>query len=138
MASRTTTRTESNHEALEPALNDLKASGQRAARQGGAAHEAEAGFDHGVGHPLLLLCDAKASNCWKNKAFEDSCHYSEWPKVAAAVIEARKPVGGLGSGHVAIRLWGCWCAWWDPVLWERSSCGQMDRQAVVWRRLIRG
>ncbi len=21
------------------------------------------GFDHGVGHPLLLLCDAKAANC---------------------------------------------------------------------------
>src|SRR5437879_585097 len=25
------------------------------------------GFDHGVGHPLLLLYDAKAPNCQKNK-----------------------------------------------------------------------
>ena len=29
------------------------------------------GFDHGVGHPLLLLCDAKAPNYRKNKAFKD-------------------------------------------------------------------
>jgi hypothetical protein len=28
------------------------------------------GFDHGVGHPLLLLYDAKAPNCRKNKAFK--------------------------------------------------------------------
>ena len=46
------------------------------------------GFDHGVGHPLLLLGDAKAPNCRKNKAFKDLGHYSEWPKVADAVIEA--------------------------------------------------
>jgi hypothetical protein len=49
------------------------------------------GFDHGVGHPLLLLCDAKASNCQKNKAFKDLGHYSEWPKVADAVLEAQFP-----------------------------------------------
>ena len=46
------------------------------------------GFDHGVGHPLLLLGDAKAPNCRKKKAFKDLGHYSEWPKVADAVIEA--------------------------------------------------
>ena len=46
------------------------------------------GFDHGVGHPLLLLCDAKAPNYRKNKAFKDLGHYSEWPKVADAVIKA--------------------------------------------------
>jgi hypothetical protein len=48
------------------------------------------GFDHGVGHPLLLLGDAKALNCRKNKAFNDLDHYSEWPKVADAVIKAAK------------------------------------------------
>src|SRR5438067_3382584 len=47
------------------------------------------GFDHGVGHPLLLLYDAKAPNCQKNKAFKELGHYSEWPKVADAVIQAR-------------------------------------------------
>jgi hypothetical protein len=46
------------------------------------------GFDHGVGHPLLLLGDAKAPNCRKNKAFNDLGHYAEWPKVADAVIKA--------------------------------------------------
>jgi hypothetical protein len=46
------------------------------------------GFDHGVGHPLLLLDDAKAPNYRKNKAFNDLDHYSEWPKVADAVIKA--------------------------------------------------
>jgi hypothetical protein len=46
------------------------------------------GFDHGVGHPLLLLYDAKAPNCRKNNAFKGLGHYSEWPKVADAMIEA--------------------------------------------------
>ena len=46
------------------------------------------GFDHGIGHLLLLLCDAKAPNLRNNKAFKDLGHYSEWPKVADAVIEA--------------------------------------------------
>ena len=46
------------------------------------------GFDHGVGHLLLLLYNAKAPNCRKNKAFKDLGHYSEWPKVADAVIKA--------------------------------------------------
>ncbi len=45
-------------------------------------------FDHGVGHPLLLLCDTKAPNYRKKKAFEDLDYYSEWPKVADAVIKA--------------------------------------------------
>jgi hypothetical protein len=48
-----------------------------------------AGFDHGVGHPLLLLCNAKASNCGKNKAFKILGHYAEWTKMADAVIEAK-------------------------------------------------
>ena len=46
------------------------------------------GFDHGAGHPLLLLCNAKAPNYSKNKAFNDLAHYSEGPKVAGAVIKA--------------------------------------------------
>jgi hypothetical protein len=46
------------------------------------------GFDHGVGHPLLLLCHAKAPNYRKKKAFKDLAYYSEWPKVADAVIKA--------------------------------------------------
>ena len=46
------------------------------------------GFDHGVGHPFLFLCDAKAPNYRKNKWFKDLGHYSEWPKVADAVIKA--------------------------------------------------
>ncbi len=49
------------------------------------------GFDHGVGHPLLLLCDTKAPNYRKKKAFEDLDYYSEWPKVADAVIKADRP-----------------------------------------------
>jgi hypothetical protein len=46
------------------------------------------GFDHGAGHPLLLLCDAKAPNLRNNKAFRSLWHYFEWPKVADAVIKA--------------------------------------------------
>jgi len=38
------------------------------------------GFDHGVGHPLLLLDDAKAPNCQKNKIFKGLGYYSAWPK----------------------------------------------------------
>ena len=55
-----------------------------------ASLEAERGMglDHGVGHPLLLLCGAKVSNYRKNKEFNDLGHYSEWPKVADAVIKA--------------------------------------------------
>ncbi len=49
------------------------------------------GFDHGVGHPPLLLCNTKAPNYRNKKAFKDLGHYSEWPKVADAVIEARCP-----------------------------------------------
>ena len=33
------------------------------------------GFDHGVGHPLLLLYDAKAPNCQKRKEFKRLGHY---------------------------------------------------------------
>jgi hypothetical protein len=48
------------------------------------------GFDHGVGHPHLLLSNAKVPNYQKNKAFKDLSHYSEWPKVADAVIKAKR------------------------------------------------
>jgi hypothetical protein len=54
-------------------------------------------FDHGVGHPLLLLYDVKAPNCRKNKAFKDLGHYYVWPKVADAVIEACVALAGIGS-----------------------------------------
>ncbi len=48
------------------------------------------GFDQGVGHPHLRLSNAKVPNYRNNKAFKDLRHYSEWPKVADAVIEAEK------------------------------------------------
>ena len=51
------------------------------------------GLDHGVGHPLLLLCHAKAPNYLKKKGFKDLPDYSKWPKVADAVIEAEKCTG---------------------------------------------
>ena len=38
--------------------------------------------------PLLFLDDAKASNCQKNNGFKDLDNYSEWPKVAGAMIKA--------------------------------------------------
>jgi hypothetical protein len=47
------------------------------------------GFDHGAGHSLLFLDDAKAPNCRKNNGFKGLGNYSEWPKVAGAVIEAQ-------------------------------------------------
>jgi hypothetical protein len=53
------------------------------------------GFDHGVGHLLLLLYDAKMPNYRKNKGLKDLGHYSEWPKVADAVIKA-----GSSSGRM--------------------------------------
>jgi hypothetical protein len=58
------------------------------------------GFDHGAGHPLLLLCNTKAPNYSKNNAFNDLAHYSEWPQVADAVIKAlpNMPVMGVHSG----------------------------------------
>ena len=46
------------------------------------------GFDHGAGHPLLFLDDAKAPNCQKNNGFKGLGNYSEWPKVAGMVIQA--------------------------------------------------
>ncbi len=39
------------------------------------AHSKKSGFDHGVGHPLLLLYDAKAPNCQKRKEFKGLGHY---------------------------------------------------------------
>ena len=49
------------------------------------------GFDHGAGHPLLFLDDAKAPNCRNNNWLKDLGNYSEWPKVAGAVIKAARP-----------------------------------------------
>jgi len=52
------TCTDSNRNGLEPALNDLKAYVERAAREGIAAHEAEAGMWYRVlqlGHHALGL-----------------------------------------------------------------------------------
>jgi hypothetical protein len=46
------------------------------------------GLDHGVGHPLLLLCHAKAPSYRKKKEFKDLANHSKRPKVADAVIEA--------------------------------------------------
>ena len=51
------------------------------------------GFDHGAGHPLLFLDDAKAPNCQKNNGFNGLGNYSEWPKVAGAVIQALNQYG---------------------------------------------
>src|SRR5689334_3034766 len=53
-------------------------------------HIKQNGFDHGAGHPLLFLDDTKAPNCQKNNGFNDVGNYSEWPKVAGAVIQASK------------------------------------------------
>ena len=37
---------------------------------------------------LLFLDDAKAPNCQKNNGFKGLGNYSEWPKVAGALIQA--------------------------------------------------
>ena len=50
------------------------------------------GLDHGAGHPLLFLDDAKAPNCQKNNGFNGLGNYSEWPKVAGAVIQAQAEI----------------------------------------------
>ena len=60
MESMAQTQTDGHRDGFAPALNDLKASVERAARQGVAAHEVEAGMWHRVlpgGHQALgLLC----------------------------------------------------------------------------------
>jgi hypothetical protein len=38
--------------------------------------------------PILLLGNTNVSNCRENKEFKDLGSYSEWPKVADAVIKA--------------------------------------------------
>jgi hypothetical protein len=43
--------------------------------------------------PLLFLDDAKAPNWRKNNGFKDLGNYSEWPKVAGAVINALCQLG---------------------------------------------
>ena len=51
-------------------------------------HQGGMGFDHGAGHPLLFPNDAKAYNCRNNNWLKNLGNYSEWPKVAGAVINA--------------------------------------------------
>jgi len=58
------------------------------------------GFDHGAGHPLLFLDDAKAPNCRNNNWLEDLGNYPEWPKVADAV---NKALNSMESGR---KPWG--------------------------------
>src|SRR4051812_36026546 len=72
--------------------------------------DAKQGFDHGVGHPLLLLGDAKAPNFRKNNAFNDLGHYSAWPKVTDAVIKAHNTTPKLffltpvQSWHIRLQI----------------------------------
>src|SRR6266542_3916437 len=83
------------------------------------------GFDHGVGHPLLLLCRTEAPNYRKKKAFEDLDYYSEWPKVADAVIKARH------------RLILCWLVFMQALYLGRKTLEELARwtpaQVTVWR-----
>jgi hypothetical protein len=55
------------------------------------------GFDHGVGHPLLLLGNEKPHNCLYNNELNELSYCSEWPKVADAGIEATDTIGWCGS-----------------------------------------
>jgi len=66
------------------------------------------GFDHGAGHPLRFLDDAKAPNCRKNNGFKDIGNYSEWPKVAGAVIKALTAVVNPAI-HSADNIPSRWC-----------------------------
>src|SRR5262249_53209174 len=74
-----------------------------------------AGFDHGAGHPRLFLDDAKAPNCRKNNGFGDLGNYSEWPKVAGAVIQAWARVRASRRKKIG-RTSRC------PVLQTRNAC----------------
>ena len=69
-------------------LEDVQSAAGHADPSTTKLYDRRGGFDHGVGHPLLLLCGAKVSNYRKNKECNDLGHYSEWPKVADAVIKA--------------------------------------------------
>jgi hypothetical protein len=62
------------------------------------------GLDHGVGHPLLLLCHAKAPNYLKKKGFKDLLDYPKWPKVADAVIETLLSIRDGSPLFRAVRL----------------------------------
>jgi hypothetical protein len=56
--------------------------------------------------PPLLLCNTKAPNYRNKKAFKDLGHYSEWPKVADAVIEANNHLVTKGC-HVLVKSLCC-------------------------------
>ena len=76
------------------------------------------GFDHGAGHPCLFLDDAKAPNCQKNNGFSDLGNYSEWPKVAGAVIQAHISLSSmLLSLKLAERLYRRSNISWAPTRW---------------------
>jgi len=47
------------------------------------------GLDHGVGHPSNSYPKGEAPNSLRTWEFGDYAHYSEWPKVADVVIEAK-------------------------------------------------
>jgi hypothetical protein len=47
------------------------------------------GFDHGVGHPLLLLGHVNAPHCQQNKTLKDLGHSAAWPKAAEVVIKVQ-------------------------------------------------
>ena len=65
------------------------------------------GFDHGAGHPLLFLDDAKVPNCRKNNGFMDLGNYAEWPKVAGAVIKAHQSTTKSdGMSHSPLKVQG--------------------------------
>jgi hypothetical protein len=51
----------------------------------------------------LFLDDANAPNCQKNNGFSDLGNYSEWPKVAGAVIQARLSTVLQGTSYSIFR-----------------------------------
>jgi hypothetical protein len=64
--------------------------------------------------PPLLLCNSKVTNYRNKKAFKDLGHYSEWPKVADAVIEAHtRQVGGGGRPPQVTAIWSMSSTTWQ-------------------------
>ena len=52
-----------------------KSDPKQTAKKAGYQEEHRSGFDHGVGHPLLLLYDVKAPHGQKSKEFKNLGHY---------------------------------------------------------------
>jgi len=78
----------------------------------------------------LLLCDAKAPNCQKNKAFKGLGHYSEWPKVADAVIKAPVSLCVLSTLAVTLHVDGL-----AALVHDEHMHGQGKRLVLNMRRL---